>query len=114
MGNPTTLLSAVDARHLLRRTGFGAHAQLVSELTGQTRAAAVDELLAFIPSGFAPKGRTFEDVYDKWLKYLTKATGKANITSARVGLQEKLVLFWHDHFATGISAVGDPKVMAEQ
>ena len=29
-------------------------------------------------------------------------------------LQEKLVLFWHDHFATGISKVHDTKLMAPQ
>ena len=29
-------------------------------------------------------------------------------------LQEKLVLFWHDHFATGISKVGDAVLMTRQ
>ena len=29
-------------------------------------------------------------------------------------LQEKLVLFWHDHFATGFSKVLDAKLMSLQ
>jgi uncharacterized protein (DUF1800 family) len=32
----------------------------------------------------------------------------------RAPLQSKLVLFWHDHFATGISKVGDAGLMADQ
>jgi len=33
---------------------------------------------------------------------------------ARSGLQEKLTLFWHDHFATGIAKVRDAKFMGVQ
>src|SRR6185295_6874947 len=44
-------------------------------------------------------------LHDKWIKYLLKVKDP---------LQEKLVLFWHDHFATGFSKVQDTKLMGVQ
>jgi uncharacterized protein (DUF1800 family) len=113
MGDATTPLTAAEARHLLRRTGFGAQRALVDALAGRARGAAADELLAFNPSGFAPKAPYFETAHDKWVKYIAKKTGKPSIKSARVGLQEKLVIFWHDHFATSVSVVS-AKLLADQ
>ncbi len=96
MGGETSLLSKADARHLLRRSGFGAPRDEVQEMLdrGETRAAAADRLLAFSPKAFKPGGNDFATVHNKWIKYMIKT---------RFPLQEKLVLFWHDHFATGIS-----------
>ena len=100
-------LSTAHARHLLRRTGFGAsQADAVAfAATYPTRGPAADALLAFKPVGFKPGGRLHQDIHDKWVKYMLKT---------KVPLQEKLVLFWHDHFATGISKVLDGKLMALQ
>src|SRR6185295_14079081 len=44
-------------------------------------------------------------VHNKWVKYMIKT---------RTPLQEKLVLFWHDHFATSNAKVDNPKSMAFQ
>jgi uncharacterized protein (DUF1800 family) len=106
MGDQNTVLATeAEVRHLLRRTGFGWNAEEVASLSGLTRGAAADRLLAFKPQGFRPSGRDFDKLHNKWVKFMLKT---------RFGLQEKLVLLWHDHFATGISKVFDAKLMGLQ
>jgi uncharacterized protein (DUF1800 family) len=107
MGDESSTLSEAEARHLLRRAGFDVSAQTVEKwlATGKTRGQAADELLKFKPQGFKPNGKSFEDIHDKWMKFMLKT---------KVALQEKLVLFWHDHFATGISKVADAPAMTKQ
>jgi uncharacterized protein (DUF1800 family) len=107
MGDASSTLSEAEARHLLRRAGFDVSEKTVEKWIagGITRGAAADELLKFKPQGFKPNGKSFEAIHDKWLKFMLKT---------KAALQEKLVLFWHDHFATGISKVGDPVLMTKQ
>ena len=107
MGDETTPLSPAEARHLLRRTGFGAQKKDVDRilLLDKTRGRAADRLLNFRSTPFRPNGSEFPNAHNKWIKYLT---------IARSPLQEKLVLFWHDHFATAISKVADVGLMADQ
>lgn len=107
MGDENTALSEADARHLLRRTGFGAKQKEVDKLLKKytTRGAAADKLLAFKPAKFRPGGKDIRDRRVKWFKYMLK--GKR-------GLQEKMVLFLHDHFATNNDTVGDDLQMANQ
>ncbi|MGH7786416.1 MAG: DUF1800 domain-containing protein [Candidatus Binatia bacterium] len=103
----STPLTAPDARHLLRRTGFGATVLQTDRLLDSfaTRGGAVDSLLDFKPSKFKPGGRYVEDIHNKWVRYMIKT---------KLPLQEKLVLFWHDHFATSFDKVGDVTRMALQ
>ncbi len=107
MGDENTILTEAEARHLLRRTGFGPTRQELdnSGYIGSTRGAAADDLLDFKPKKFKPSGREFDRSHDKWIKFMTKT---------RHPIQSKLVLFWHDHFATAISTVQDVKLMAIQ
>src|SRR4051812_14594479 len=110
MGDENTLLDAASARHLLRRTGFGATRDEIQEVldAGETRGAAADRLLSFKPKAFKPGGKVIEDLHKKWIKWLLQT---------KFPLQEKLVLFWHDHFATGFAKVttfGSPKLMSNQ
>ncbi len=107
MGDENSTLSEAEARHLLRRTGFDVSAKTIEKwvASGQTRGGAAAELLKFKPQGFKPNGKTFEDIHDKWVKFMLKT---------KAALQEKLVLFWHDHFATAISKVGDAELMTKQ
>lgn len=102
-----TPLTLSDARHLLRRTGFGATAAEAEALQASygTRGAAADSLLDFKPARFRPGGRYVEDVHNKWIRYMVKT---------RLQLQEKLVLFWHDHFACSYDKVGDLDLMRNQ
>ncbi len=107
MGDESTVLTAADARHLLRRTGFGAPPKDVDKILSrrETRGAAADRLLSFKPAAFQPPGKDLRLRQNNWLKYMI---------GAKNPLQEKLVLFWHDHFATAASKVGDVKAMAAQ
>jgi len=107
MGDESTVLTAADARHLLRRTGFGAPPKDVDRILSrrETRGAAADRLLSFKPAAFQPPGKDLRLRQNNWLKYMI---------GAKNPLQEKLVLFWHDHFATAASKVGDVKAMAAQ
>src|SRR5512135_3440311 len=106
--NPDAVLSAADARHLVRRTGFGADAKTVKRILKSypTRGRAADWLLHFNPSSYKPKvGTELQDTHNDWVKYMI---------SAKYPLQEKLVLFWHDHFSTGVDKVKDANLMANQ
>ena len=58
---PNTVLTTGEARHLLRRTGFGAPRKEVEKLAGQTRGEAADKLLKFKPKRFKPLGRFRDD-----------------------------------------------------
>ena len=107
MGDKDTVLLEAEARHLLRRTGFGVNEQTLHAIlsNGETRGQAADRLLNFKPTGFRPRGPYFELAHNKWVKYMTRTSRE---------LQEKLVLFWHDHFATSYTKVGDLDQMADQ
>lgn len=107
MGDESTVLTAADARHLLCRTGFGAPAKEVAKILSRdkTRGAAADRLLAFKPAAYQPAGKDLRLRQNSWLKYMI---------GAKNPLQEKLVLFWHDHFATAASKVGNVKLMGAQ
>jgi uncharacterized protein (DUF1800 family) len=105
MGDQNTLLSTRDARHLLRRTGFGTATTPATALTGLTRGAAANKLLAFKPAGFVPRGSNMYRTHNSWVKYMV---------NVKYPLQEKLVLFWHDHFATSNDKVADHRRMATQ
>lgn len=105
MGNENTVLGTVHARHLLRRTGFGARKSDVDAIAPLTRGVAADRLTSFKPSKFRPSGRDIWRRRVSWLKYMVRS---------KTPLQEKLVLFWHDHFATGYDKVQNHDWMANQ
>lgn len=107
----TDPLGERDAWHLLRRAGFGAHASEVAELAGRSRAAAVDALLDVPPSSVRGPGaksadrKSLEKLQVWWLRRMAQP---------RYRLQEKMVLFWHDHFPSGASEVPRLDALAEQ
>ncbi len=103
--NPGATLTDAHRRHLLRRAGFGPAPKELQRLSREnTRGGAVDELLGFPAKPFRPGGRDFDRMHNKWFKFILKT---------RFPLHSKLVLFWHDHFATGFSKVNDTRRMAE-
>ncbi len=103
-----------NTEHLLRRAGFGARPDELDTYTGPT-GEAIDALVNYEPipddvdshigrSGYA--GITTRGVFSP----------NTNITDARQRwlfrmvhsnrpLQEKMALFWHNHFATGYSKI---------
>lgn len=100
-------LDAPRARQLLRRTGFGATPADVAGLMAKaaTVGEAADRIVGFKPSGFQPGGRDEYLLHDNWVAYMIKA---------KAPLNEKLTLFFHDHFATSYSKVLDVKFMGAQ
>ena len=107
MGDGNSLLSEAQALHLLRRTGFGGprRDRDLEKIVGISRQEAVDEMLDYKPSRFMPRGKTTIDAHNRWIKFMIRA---------RRPIQEKLVLFWHDHLATNDDTVNDVKEMGLQ
>ncbi len=107
MGDLNSQLSEAEARHLLRRTGFGADQRDVDKIinANETRGEAATRLLDFKVSKFRPRNRDIDIAHNKWIKFMIRTKSQ---------LQEKLVLFWHDHFATSNDVVGDVSQMADQ
>lgn len=102
--------NAENAAHLLRRAGFGPTAEEVAQAVELGLAKTIDRLFDFEktkPSypGSATKPATVDRLQTVWLRHILKSKSP---------LREKLVLFWHNHFATGISKVVDPKLMFDQ
>ncbi len=106
MGDENTVLDETHARHLLRRATFGASRDELARLglVGLSRGAAADALLALRTKRFRAAGPYFERAHAKWIKYLVK--GKTPV-------QDRVVLFWHDHFSVSFSKVGDLRLMGD-
>ena len=107
MGDQNTILSETEARHLLRKSGFGVTPKDLKKarIVGVTRGEAADKITNYKPKRLKPRGDDLQTVHDKWVKFLIK--GKSSF-------QSKLAYFWHDHFATAISTVQDGRRMADQ
>jgi uncharacterized protein (DUF1800 family) len=104
--------------HLLRRAGFGASADDLRDLEDMSSLSAAAHLLNFeaIPddvdekigqaeyAGVTTRGGAFapntniEDARQRWL---------FRMVHSRRPLQEKMTLFWHNHFATAFSKVNN-------
>jgi uncharacterized protein (DUF1800 family) len=107
---------------LFARAGFGASVDQIDQAAAKGYGAVVEELLAFPPAATradeltvgaleagAPSGQSeaFSMIpYQRWWLDRMSAT--------RYPLEEKLTLYWHDHFATGFSKVRRPKAMVAQ
>ena len=107
-------LSADDARHLLRRAGYGALPADVADLTGRTRADAVARVTT--TSGGFGAG----DVPS--LEGQGNSTGRRNLaywwvlamTASPAPITERLTYFWHSHFACSTDRVRDIRTMRDQ
>ena len=113
-----------DAAHLLRRAGFGGTPDQVEELRKLGPKLAVEKLLAFSkddgtipnPHNFRPilenatnagqaRGQAINTLQGWWLHKMLTTTQP---------LKEKLTLFWHGHFATGLDKVRNAFMLEEQ
>ena len=101
--------------HLLRRAGFGASAGEAPAWNALSLSAAIDKLVDYESSPgdvdehigtpgylgttargpFAPNTR-ISDAAQRWL---------FRMVHSERPLQEKMALFWHNHFATGFSKI---------
>lgn len=105
-----------QAAHLLRRAGFGGSASDVAQATSAGMPGAVEALLH--PTVAEAE---FPDYPDVNVLYGPRGKGRAGtewwwldrMLRTRHPLVEKMVLFWHGHFATSIAKVPAP-LMAQQ
>lgn len=106
---------AVKAAHLLRRAGFGGTPAEVQQLAAAGRDAAVDQVMNY---------ELLPDDVEQRLAYLNLDLTRPGqplqiwwlfrLAETSRPFQEKMILFWHDHFATGISKVRQPSYMIQQ
>jgi uncharacterized protein (DUF1800 family) len=101
-----------QAAHLLSRAGFGGTDRDVRRFARRGLVASVTQLVS--PGGSSARGpgeseqdrEKLEDLKVWWIKRMVKANSRR--------LQEKMCLFWHDHFATSFDVVKNNLWMAQQ
>lgn len=128
-------LSVEDGRHLLGRTGFGATPEAIAALAGLDRAAAAERLLATTRrQALTPAPDWVEDPPPdpRTLRTLTEDQRRAlqqqirdqtlelrawwyrEMIATDSPLTERMVLFWHGHFTSGIRKVRWPALLYHQ
>ncbi|MEO2169611.1 MAG: DUF1800 domain-containing protein [bacterium] len=100
------------AAHLLTRAGFGGKPKEVLRYAKRGQIWCVADLLARKPSKAKGPGKS-EKNRDQALKLAGWWAKRMSAQSGR-RLDEKMALFWHDHFATQYSVVKNVKRMALQ
>ncbi len=128
----TTELSIDDARHLLGRTGFGASAYQINQLLGKSRTEAIDSIVDGLTTGktsIPPPEWINQPAPHHWAKNQLPKTARREFNEARYAeiealrlwwvsemiqtptpQTERLILFWHNHFATGFSGIKDQAI----
>lgn len=110
------------AAHLLRRTTFGARRSEILALASVSLEAAVSQLLADLPDVAPPRGPSGEDwvnatyngqMEGTYRNYL-KAWWIGVMVNQAISIREKMVLFWHNHFANEAADVNDARAMYKQ
>jgi uncharacterized protein (DUF1800 family) len=107
--------NAGSSRHLLRRTGFSASEAETNALVGLSDADIVERLINYDPAATNVDNKIRTPGY-VGITATTEFAPNTNIQFARqrwlfrmvhspAPLQEKMALFWHNHFATGYSKV---------
>jgi uncharacterized protein (DUF1800 family) len=107
---------------LFARAGFGASVDDIDQAAAKGYAAAVEGLLAFAPAAGRPDEVTVLTLEAGAPATASEAFGMAayqrwwldRMSATRFPLEEKLTLYWHNHFATGFSKVRRPKAMLAQ
>lgn len=122
-----------EIKHLLRRTVFGLKKTDIQTLQGITMSQAVDMLLTIPAPPPAPpinnyNTATYTDPTGVALgqTWVNSAYGDGTVNSKRrsslkswwmgliinqdLNIREKMVCFWHNHFATEMATIGDARV----
>ena len=104
-----------NSAHLLSRAGFGGDVKDVAKYAKIPQSVAVDLLVNVRGSTSRGPGKSGADANDAedrqdlkawWAKRMVKAKSRR--------LQEKMCLFWHDHFASSVSVVKNNYYMSKQ
>ena len=109
--------NAEKVAHLFRRAAFGASWSTIQKATDSTPTAVVSQLIS------GPRDRhAFEDDYRKLRDGVTtsgepkqyQALWLHRMLNSPHPLEERMTLFWHNHFATSNAKVADIKLMQRQ
>lgn len=116
-------LTAKQAAHLLRRATFGASPNQIKAFTGIKPQEALNKLLTEQPAPAPPvdpkTAKTFVDLpfnkvndglYSSYLKYWWLGT----MMNSGLAMQEKMTLFWQNHFVSTLSTVNDSRFLYRQ
>ncbi|MGI8967850.1 MAG: DUF1800 domain-containing protein [Chloroflexota bacterium] len=110
-------ITLLNLGHLLRRAGFGAANDEVHAAARQGHRATIDQLINYdqVPDTFTqPDSSVFgQDPRRSPIEPLTRWWLGQMISTTRP-LQEKMVLFWHGHFATAFYKVHNTTFMYGQ
>src|SRR5262245_5832040 len=87
-----------NVAHLLSRAGFGASVRDVAKYLPYGQAVTVEKLIIVPPS--ASKGPGRDDADSEKREKLQKWWAKRMLKASTRRVQEKMALFWHDHFAS--------------
>ncbi len=122
------VINVDDARHLLERTGIGAHPAEINELVGLTRSEAISQIISgldarapLLPQPAWVEGGDFPNYWLRW-DYEEEDRSRFRMARDREMNQlrawwvdelvatdrpqaERLILFWHNHFVTAYSAI---------
>ena len=106
----------MQAVHLLRRAGFGGSQALINQYASLDFTAAVDRLLNFsnVDNSAMDSQVAALGVNDPADPKGIRAVWLARMLYTARPLEEKMTLFWHNHFATAISKVNDAVAMQRQ
>lgn len=104
-----------EAAHLLRRMGFGGSPDEIDDLAAKGREGAVDFLLNYeqIDNRFLDdiirSSFNFSNPFDfpRFNRGELQRWWFTRMTFTRRQFEEKMTLFWHNHFATSASKTGD-------
>ena len=103
--------------HLLRRAGFGGTPEEIDSYQGLGFKAAVNRLVDYeqVPNdALEARVAQMESEFDLTKLPSIQAVWLQRMLITARPLEEKMTLFWHDHFATANSKVGRPQVMYDQ
>ncbi len=101
-----------NVRHLLSRAGFGAKPNEIRRFLRLGQALSVEKLVGQRPSRALGPGKNDKDATS--LARLRRWWARRMAKQGNRRLEEKMCLFWHDHFATQYSVVKNVKAIALQ
>jgi uncharacterized protein (DUF1800 family) len=115
--------NAIATGHLLRRTTFGPTRQEVLGAQSVSLDAVISSILQDSPPPAPPvdptTGQTwvdkaFDSTLDSRYQGYLKAWWMGLVLNQGSSIREKMVLFWHNHFASAYSTVTDSRLMYTQ
>src|SRR5262245_13856680 len=90
-----------DAAHLLRRMGFGGRPEQIQALAPLSREAAVEQLLNVEAVNNRPMEKALKRMLRNSVDFDTaRRWWFARMIMTEAPFEEKMTLFWHNHFAT--------------